>query len=378
MNALEKKEITIGLFLDLSKAFDSLDHHILLDKLYCYGMRGIVYKWFQSYLDNRKQYVSINGYTSNQKTIKCGVPQGSILGPLLFILYINDICNVSDRLKFILYADDTSVFMSNSDIQILQEQFASELKKLVYWLDINKLVLNINKTNFMLFSNKKVHNDFVYIKINDVFIKRVPYVKFLGVIIDEKLSWNQHTDVVCNKLAKNIGLLYRFYSYPKEVLLLLYNSLILPYLNYCIQIWANCSEQNMLRLLKLQKKAIRIVSHSDYRAHTMPIFDRLKILNIYNMYIYQSAIFMFSCSHSMLPGVLTNYFKLNSQVHTCITRNFFNYHLPFVRLSSYQKSIFYNGPKIWNELPEEIKSSQTFTIFKTHLKQYLSDRQSLE
>ena len=156
LNALNKKEISIGLFLDLSKAFDSLDHHILLDKLYCYGMRGVVHKWFQSYLNNRKQFVSSNGFKSQLMTIKCGVPQGSILGPLLFILYVNDICNVSNRFNLILYADDTSVCMSNTDIEVLQQQFTSELHKLAHWLEVNKLVLNINKTNYVIFSNKRI------------------------------------------------------------------------------------------------------------------------------------------------------------------------------------------------------------------------------
>ena len=121
LNALDRKEITIGLYLDLSKAFDSLDHHILVDKLYCYGFRGIVHKWFKSYLSNRKQFITSDGCKSQLMTIRCGVPQGSILGPLLFILYVNDICNVSEQLKLILFADDTSVFMSNIDINVLQQ-----------------------------------------------------------------------------------------------------------------------------------------------------------------------------------------------------------------------------------------------------------------
>ena len=179
-------------------------------------------------------------------TIRCGVPQGSILGPLLFILYVNDICNVSEQLKLILFADDTSVFMSNTDINVLQQKFTTELNKLVNWLGINRLVLNIKK----IFSNKNINVDSVSIKITNIPIQRVSHVKFLGVTIDEKLSWNQHTGAICNRLSQIIGILYKLHSLPKKIVLLLFNTLILPHLNYCIYIWGNCSDQNMSRLLK--------------------------------------------------------------------------------------------------------------------------------
>ena len=165
-------------------------------------MRGVVHKWFQSYLNSRKQFVSSDGFISQLMTIKCDVTQGSILGPLLFILYVNDICNVSNRLNLILYTDDTSVFMSNTDIEVLQQIFTSELQKLAHWLEVNKLVLNINKTNYVIFSNK-----FWFCFYIDIQIKRVTHVKFLGVTINEKLSWNQYTGVVCNKLSKSIGII---------------------------------------------------------------------------------------------------------------------------------------------------------------------------
>ena len=372
LNALDRKEITIGLFLDLSKAFDSLDHHILLDKLYCYGFRGIVHKWFESYLSNRKQYITNDGCKSDLMTIRCGVPQGSILGPLLFILYVNDICNVSEQLKLILFADDTSVFMSNTDLNVLQQKFTTELNKLVNWLEINRLVLNIKKTNFMIFSNKKnINVDSVSIKIKNIPIQHVSHVKFLGVTIDENLSWNQHIGAICNRLSKNIGILYKLHSYPKIILLLLFNTLILPHLNYCIYIWGNCSDQNMSRLLKLQKKAIRIISHAGYRAHTEPIFSCLNLLNIHKMYLYQCGIFMYSNFHQLLPVSLPNYFKLNNQVHAHETRNRTDYHLPLVRLSSFKKSIFYSGPKFWNDLPAFIKMSPSLNIFKARLKRHL-------
>ena len=143
VDVFDKKEIMIGLFLDLSKAFDTLDHSILLYKLSNYGIRGTLLEWFQSYLIDRKQYVEIDNIQSQQKSMRCGVPQGSILGPLLFILYVNDMCNISDKLQFIQFADDTSVFMSHPQFDVLQNVFINEVAKLIEWLQANKLVLNL-------------------------------------------------------------------------------------------------------------------------------------------------------------------------------------------------------------------------------------------
>ena len=152
--AIENKKITIGIFLDLSKAFDTVDHSILLDKLEYYGIRGITLKWFKSYLSDRKQIVKFYEYRSSMKTISCGVPQGSVLGPLLFLLYVNDIHRSSTLLSFILFADDTNIFNSHSDINTLITTTNEELKKVAEWLRANKLSLNIKKTQFIIFKAK--------------------------------------------------------------------------------------------------------------------------------------------------------------------------------------------------------------------------------
>ena len=155
------------------------------------------------------------------------------------------------------------------------------------------------------------------------------------------MSWNQHIGAICNRLSTNIGILYKLHSYPKKtILLLLFNTLILPHLNYCISIWGNCSDQNMSRLLKLQTNAIIIISHAGNRAHTEPLFSCLNILNIHKMYLYQCGVFMYSNFHQLLPISLPNYLKLNNQVHAHETRNRFDYHLPLVRLSSFNKKYF--------------------------------------
>ena len=198
--AMENREFSIGIFIDLAKAFDTIDHNILILKLAHYGVRGVVLNWFASYLHNRSQFVQLNNHTSACKPIVLGVPQGSVLGPLLFILYINDIVNCSHLLSPLLFADDTNLFYSNHNIDNLRITVDCELSKLSSWFSANRLSLNIAKTNYILFGNKPIPTNFK-ISIDNQPILRAYTVKFLGVIVDSRLSWNAHVDYICSKIA---------------------------------------------------------------------------------------------------------------------------------------------------------------------------------
>ena len=173
-SSIDAKKISIGVFIDLKKAFDTVNHTLLIDKLEYYGIRGIAQEWLKSYLKDRKQFVQIDECASTLLNVTCGVPQGSILGPKLFILYINDICNASTSLEFILFADDTNVFYSGVDIQTICECISRELDKLHVWLSVNKLSLNVDKTNFILFGNRK-NIDNVCISMNNSIITSTDY-----------------------------------------------------------------------------------------------------------------------------------------------------------------------------------------------------------
>ena len=192
-NTLDNKRLGCGIFIDLQKAFDTVNHRILLSKLEHYGVRGCALEWFRSYLSDRKQYVSVNGSNSDVLSITCGVPQGSVLGPLLFLIYINDLPNASKKLTFYLFADDTNIYYECDDLPNLTKVVNKELRSVKRWLDANKLSLNIDKTNYIIFhsSSVKVPSD-SDIKIGKKHIKRVKFVKFLGLLLDEHLSWRYH------------------------------------------------------------------------------------------------------------------------------------------------------------------------------------------
>ena len=373
-HAIDNSLHTVGIFLDFSKAFDTINHNILLYKLSHYGIRGKALEWFRSYLSNRKQYVSLNDVNSEFRYVTCGVPQGSLLGPLLFIIYINDFCKSSDKLSFILFADDTNLFFSHRNPHTLVETINIELFKISQWIRANKLSLNFLKTKFMLFS-KSIDSLPLNIVFDNNILENVPIIKFLGVIVDNKLSWKYHIDSICKTISRNIGVIKRLKScLPMYSLLMLYSSLILPYLNYGLLAWGNTHQSFLDRLLLLQKRIIRIICDSTARSHTDPLFFNNKLLKINELYLYQLGQFMYKYDNKSLPSAFDSMFFKNQSVHNYPTRQSNEFHLPLLRTLLAQNTFIYDGPKFWNTIDIDIKNVPSLNSFKRKLKLYLLQR----
>ena len=371
--AIDQKEITASVFLDLSKAFDTLNHDILFSKLERYGIRGVALNWVKSYFNNRTQFVQYNKFSSARIAIQCGVPQGSILGPLFFILYINDLPNASHLVKPLLFADDTSICYASSDPIVLATVLNEALLNISTWMKANKLSVNIDKTNYIIFQPTQKKSTYeIILLLDDRLITQKKQIKFLGVLLDENRSWKPHINYVCKKVSKSIGVIYRArFNLSKSTKLSLYYTLIYPYLIYCNTIWSSTYVSNLKRLQILQKRIVRLLTSSSFLAHTAPLFKKLKILDINRINSFCTGLFMYSYHNKLLPPPFLNLFSTSNQFHNYNTRNADTYRSHACRTNIKQFTMLSRGPKLWNSLPDTVKNAGTLNCFRNRIRKYL-------
>ena len=303
--SLDNGQTPINIYLDLSKAFDTLDHSILLHKLSHYGVNDSALKLLSSYLSNRKQYVNYRNCNSELTPLHVGVPQGSILGPLLFIIYVNDISVSSNIFKFTMYAYDTTLSTtidSTNENNCSTELINNELLKIHDWLLVNKLSLNVPKTKFMVFCMPQKKVVIPRLKIANTEIDSVDRFNFLGVLLDKHLSWDAHTNALVGKISRTTGILNKLKLFlPQYILKTIYTTLILCQLNYGILAWGH----NNNRVYKLQKRAVRIISCSKFNAHSEPLLKQLNLLKVEDILKLQQLKFYHKLINKQLPGYFT-------------------------------------------------------------------------
>jgi len=321
-NNMDNGLFTCGVFVDLEKAFDTVKHSILISKLRHHGIRGKVNEWLLSYLSNRTQSVSANGATSTISNVTCGVPQGSILGPLLFIIYINDMHRALLNCSVYHFADDTNLVFSNKDPSKIQRVANSELAILYDWLCANRLSLNVGKTEFTIFRPPSVPlANRITLTLAGTKIFESLKVKYLGIILDSRLTWKIHIDELCKKLGRTVGMLFKIrYQCNKNVLRSLYFSLFESHLSYGLPVWGCANQALIQKLFILQKKAIRAITFSDFRAHTSPIFKDTNTLKVHDLFKYQVSSIMWDYDHNTLPKSLNSLFTKTKNVHSYRTR----------------------------------------------------------
>ena len=368
ISALDKNNFVLGVFLDFSKAFDTIDHNILLQKLENYSIRSVANKWFESYLKNRYQYVCYNGTNSSYGKIVCGVPQGSILGPLLFLIYINDLASICSDIFPVMYADDSNLFVEGADLAALQNTMNDELVKVSRWLKLNKLSLNIDKTHFMLFKKRRQHVVFVpeiYIDSNP--IHQISNTKFLGVYIDEHLTWQTHINYISGKISKGIGILKKAKRYlNKSTLHLLYYTFIYPYLGYCNIIWGNTYTKYLSKLQILQKKIVRLIENLKFREHTYLSFKKLRILKCREIHKYQIGQFIYKHKENLFSPLFTYLFRTSTHGYNTRIRNNYVAHRYSIDLA--RRSLRHEGIIYWNEICDTIGTCTTIDTFKCNFK----------
>ena len=365
LEQLDKNNFVGAVLIDLKKAFDTVDHKILLKKLWCYGFQNQSFDWFESYLTDRQQLTLVNNIMSDLLHEDVyGVPQGSVLGPLLFLLYIDDIKSVIQNAYCHLYADDTIILKGASDPDSLIASLERELSNVDHWLSINKMTINTKKTEVIFFGNKahlrKLDNKTV--RYLDTPLKRKDKVKYLGVLFDEKMQWKYQIKNITQKASLKLGKIKAIASFlTPHTKKLLVNALVMPYFHYCSPAWSNAAP---FRLSKINKKVV----------DASVFLGREDNYSIYNMLDKDISLLTFKALNNIAPNYLCSKIQMAKNCHSHNTRRAAKNHLqiPSSNTKFGMRTFAYRASKLWNDLPNELLDIKSLLKFKTSVKDFFN------
>lgn len=371
---IHKKESIVAVFLDLKRAFETISRPLLLQCLKRFGINGVAFEWFKSYLSNRSQRTVFHDFISSSIGSSLGVPQGSVLGPILFIMYINDMKRVLQRCEINLFADDTVLFIANKDVDMAISQMNEDLKHLCRWLKFKELKLNISKTKYMVISGRKNTPDFV-IRIDSEPIEQVCNIKYLGVTIDDGLTFSIHIDNVIKKIARKYGIMCRLKNdLTLSSKILLYKSIIAPHVDFCASILFLANATQLLKLQRLQNKIMRLILKCNRYTSSRLLLEALKWLSVKQRVIYLTMVFIFKILNGLLPQYLSNRIERGSSIHSHYTRNANDVRTPHFLNSASQNSLFYKGINLYNSMPRHIKQLDNLRDFKRESILYIKSK----
>ena len=367
-------KLCTGVYLDLQKAFDTVNHDILLYKLYNYGVRGTVHNWFCSYLNNRQQYTRVADTDSFVTSVSCGVPQGSVLGPLLFLVYVNDIGNAVPSASVKLFADDTNLFIFGDSVYSVEREAVDFIYTLNEWFISNKLSLNLLKTCYMnFFVDSAAKNN---LDVNGQIIEKVGSCKYLGILFDSELKWTLHIESIYKKLIKYCSIFYKLRDkLPIRMLKDIYYAFVHTHILYGIEIYANTKISYLDKLIKLNNKLLRILQHKPITTPVFELYKSYDTLPIPLLHKQQLLLFAHKFIHhpKLLPEVFINnkFFTFNEEIHNYETRTKTNIHLYHSNTTSGLRTIKHKAAVLWNELPPSIQNIKSISNFKKKIKMYL-------
>lgn len=372
---IDKRIPICSIFMDMSSAFDCVDHRILLNKLQSYGIRGNVLRLFEKYLCNRMQITEIsnidlktgyvNTFSSNPKKVKYGVPQGSVLGPLLFLIYINDLPRHITQ-PLILFADDSTAIIKCNNFDEYENDINKTLIDVIKWLKDNNLQINVDKTKIIHFCQRSKPPQ-IRIAYEDNVIEEVSSTKFLGLVIDSKITWKPHTEELLKKLSRSA---YALHQLRKEVnldaVVTSYHGFVSSALKYGIIFWGNCS--NNVQIFKAQKRCIRAMCNLKNTDSCAPYFKKLKLMPLPCIYIYEIGVFVHS--HLYLFSKKSNARMRNVPLRSPYINQL---SLPSCKTALMRKNIINMAPLIYNKIPQALKEFQSH-LYKAKLKKFLIDK----